>query len=551
MKKFLLVSLFLFLHPLPFFAADWVARYNGTGNGADSAKAIVVDNSGYVYVTGESYGGSVPSTDIVTIKYNPSNGETLWVRRYNNTTERAQAIAVDGSGNVYVTGATYVSNGDWVTVKYNSSGVQQWAKIYNGPGNGSDMPYAIAVDGSGNVYVTGYLRVGSDKNADFATIKYNPSNGDTLWVRTYNGPGNGGDAANAIAVDGSGNVYVTGYSESTANSFNYDYLTIKYNSSGEEQWVKRYNGPGNFSDSPYAIAVDGSGNVYVTGYSYGGFTTGYDYATIKYNSSGEEQWVKRYNGPGNGNDRATAIAVHQYGSVFVTGFSQGSGTSFDYATIKYNSSGVEQWVKRYNGPGNGNDSARAIAVSDDPYANVYVTGFSYGSGTSYDCATVKYSRLGDSMWAERYNNYDTTRDKAVAIAYYSGAVYVTGYSESAPGSGNYDYLTIKYTPPTGIEEEEEYVQTPSRENIVLYPTFAVANTKLQYSIPKDGRVLLEVFDASGRLIRTLIDEYKRPGEYTANWDGKDERGRKVARGAYFCTLRVDNQAILRKVLLLR
>ena len=115
----------------------------------------------------------------------------------------------------------------------------------------------------------------------------------------------------------------------------------------QESWVARYNGPGNYTDNPVAIAVDGSGNVYVTGESSG--QDAVDYATIKYNSAGEEQWVARYNGPGNGNDRANAIAVDALGNVYVTGESLGQGTGIDYATIKYNSAGQQQWVARYNG----------------------------------------------------------------------------------------------------------------------------------------------------------------------------------------------------------
>ena len=128
-----------------------------------------------------------------------------------------------------------------------------------------------------------------------------------------------------------------------------------------QAWVARYNGPGNLDDGAHAIAGDGSGNVYVTGGS-NGSGTDLDYATIMYTSAGQQQWVARFNGPANGWDRAAAIARDSSGNVYVTGQSLGLGTNFDYATVKYDSAGQELWVARYNGPGNSNDEALAIAV---------------------------------------------------------------------------------------------------------------------------------------------------------------------------------------------
>jgi len=416
---------------------QWVARYNGPGNNDDEATALAIDGSGNVYVTGWSF-NSGTYTDYATIKYN-STGEEQWVARYNVTgysDDHATAIAIDGLGNVYVTGYSHGSGTgfDYATIKYNSTGEEQWVARYNGPGNNDDEAHALTVDGSGNVYVTGYSAssVIFPYNYDYATIKYN-STGVEQWVVRYNGPGNSDDRATALAVDGSGNVYVTGYSygSGTLN----DYATIKYNSTGEEQWVARYNGSWNSDDNASALVVDGSGNVYVTGLSFDS-TSSYDYATIKYNSSGVEQWVARYNGTWNFDDRATALAVDGSGNVYVTGYSYGSGTHYDYATIKYNSSGVEQWVARYNGPRNYDDQAYALAA--DGLGNVYVTGISYGSGTLYDYATIKYNSLGEEQWVARYNGPGNSDDGAKAIALDgSGNLYVTGYS-------NGDYVTIKY-----------------------------------------------------------------------------------------------------------
>src|SRR5439155_4755192 len=138
-----------------------------------------------------------------------------------------------------------------------------------------------------------------------------------LWTNRYDGPGNGNDFAQAIAVDSSGNVFVTGYS--TDSIGNEDYATIKYSNAGVPLWTNRYDGPANGEDRPSAIAVDGSGNVFVTGESGNPDYQFLDYATIKYSSLGVPLWTNRYDGPGNNQDSAYAIAVDSSGTVFVTG----------------------------------------------------------------------------------------------------------------------------------------------------------------------------------------------------------------------------------------
>jgi hypothetical protein len=425
----------------------WVRRYNGPGNGYDHARTVAVDRSGNVYVTGWSDGGSGTFADYTTIKYHP-NGDTAWMRRYNGTGDTcdfADAIAIDQSGNVYVTGWSYGSGTgyDYATIKYYSNGdiAPGWPQRYTGSGDPPyDYDYAsdIAVDSSGNVYVTGHI-YNNGAYYDCASIKYYP-NGDTAWVRLYNGPGNGNDFGIAIAVDGSGNVYVTGTSEGSGTGF--DYVTIKYDPNGDTDWMRRYTGPEEEGlDRANAIVLDDSGNVYVAGESHGGWTS-YDYTTIKYYPNGDTAWVRRYNGPGNDSDFVYAIVVDSYHNVYVIGESKGGWTSWDYTTIKYGSSGNERWASRYNGPGNGHDRAYDIAL--DSSSNIYVTGYSYGgSVTDDDYATIKYDSLGNQRWVKRYDGPGHSTDWAYAIAVDDSAnVYVTGKSTGI--ATDLDYATIKY-----------------------------------------------------------------------------------------------------------
>jgi uncharacterized delta-60 repeat protein len=430
-------------------AQQWVARYDGPGHADDRATGIAVDTSGNIYVTGWSQSGSLIGTsDYATVKYN-SSGVLQWVARYDgpgNSSDHAVALAVDGLGNVYVTGSSFGTNTvtDYATVKYSSAGAELWVARYDGPSHFYDYPTALAIDETGNVHVTGVSDGPSTGQGFFATVKYDPS-GAQSWIARYIGSAHSDDRAAGIAVDALGNVYVAGTSaDSIAGN---RCTTIKYNSSGTREWIAWYDHSGSISSGATALAVDESGNVHVTGESYGQFANG-EYATVKYNLSGMQQWVAQYDGPGGYRDKATALALDGAGNVLVTGSSYASATSQDYATVKYNPSGAQAWVARYNGPGNDIDEATALAA--DYSGNVYVTGRSWGLGTSYDYLTVKYNSSGVQQWIARYNGPGNNRDQATALAVdIAGNVYVTGASESLYGIP--DYATVKYSP-EGVQQ---------------------------------------------------------------------------------------------------
>ena len=471
-----MVILFM-LWAVPAFAqlvdTAWVRRYDGTGNSGDHAYDIAVDSAGNVYVTGNSV-GNVTGADCVTIKYDP-NGNQLWVKRYNdpyNKDDGGTALAVDGSGNVCVTGFSGALGENWcdfLTIKYDSNGNQLWVRTYNGTGNSGDRSNAIVVDDSGNVYVTGYSAGTGDTThlpGDYATIKYD-KNGNQLWVRRYNGPDGQEDEATDIALDDSGNVYVTGVRDMSEPGYcgDGDYATIKYDTSGNEIWVGIYNGPGYDQDIATDLVIDGSGNVYVTGGSCNDDTT-VDYATIKYDRNGNQLWVRRYRGPGFCSV-ALAITVDNSGNVYVTGESGGLGGGAygdDYATIKYDSNGTQLWAKRYNGPGNYDDVAYAIAV--DVNGNVYVTGGTtviYFGDNYGDYTTIKYDADGDEVWVMNYNGLGDSTDMANALAVDgSGNVYVTGGST---GNGtNLDYATIKYMQKVRFRSNPDGWRFPNEED---------------------------------------------------------------------------------------
>jgi hypothetical protein len=420
----------------------WTNRYDG--GFYDSARAIALDKNGNVFVTGLS---DTPGTDIVTIKYS-NEGVTLWTNRYDGPADGedvASAIAVDGNGNVFVTGSSWSNDHDYITIAYSNAGLPLWTNRYNELGGGSVIANAIAVDSNGNVFVTGTGPSAPAGNADYVTLAYS-SSGVPLWTNRYNGPGRGDDGARAIAVDRSGNVFVTGSSPSGIGSASTDYATIKYSNAGVALWTNRYNG--GFYDSANAIALDSAGNVFVTGES--SATNGLpDYATIAYSNSGVPLWTNRYDGPANQGDRGTAIAVDSSGNVFVTGASVTVRDFIsdppDYATIKYSNAGVPMWTNYYNGPANMSDRPSAIAV--DSGGNVFVTGASGDApccpaSTAY--ATVAYSNAGEPLWENRYNGPDNLLSGPAAMAVDSnGNVFVTGDSQNSTGRS--DIVTIKYS----------------------------------------------------------------------------------------------------------
>jgi hypothetical protein len=212
-----------------------------------------------------------------------ADGRLRWVKRYDGPAgglDAGAGIVLDPSGNVVVTGFSegIGSDTDYVVIKYRSGGKRLWEKRLNGPGNGLDRPYAIATDAAGNIYVTGYMFRSASALDDIATVKFS-TNGSTRWVKYYGRGSASPEAGRALVVDGKGNVYVVGETESPLGGTGF--TTIKYSKQGNRRWVKHYDGPAEGEDRPVSIGLDAANNVYVTGYAYSksGHT---DITTVKY-----------------------------------------------------------------------------------------------------------------------------------------------------------------------------------------------------------------------------------------------------------------------------
>jgi len=250
-----------------------------------------------------------------------------------------------------------------------------------------------------------------------------------VWLSQYNGPINSFDQANNVCIDDSGNVYVTGESNG-GSGLNYDYATVKYNSAGAEQWTARYNGPGDGDDKSFAVCADKNGNVYVTGSSKGIGNNNMDIATIKYDNSGVEQWVVRYYYSATSNDIAYGMCIDTSGNIYV------AGKNGPLRVIKYNSSGTQVWIASYDGPSTGGNNPEVII--NDRFGNVLVAGSS-----DSDFLTLKYNSDGVQQWVTTYNGPSNQSDYIRAMKTdFNGNVIVTGVSYSSSP----DWMTIKYDP---------------------------------------------------------------------------------------------------------
>ncbi len=388
---------------------QWTNTFNGPGSFYDTVGGLAVDSSGNVFLTGAT---TDSDNNFVTIKY-AANGTPVWTNYYGGIGEdKAAAIVVDQSGDVIVAGSSFGgSYTDYLTIKYASDGTPVWTNRHSYAVAGSHDPRSIAVDSNGDVYVTGE---GFSTTPIALTLKFSGTDGSILWTNTFTMGGNSSDGV-AVAVDPNGDILVAA---------NYDeghvkFAVIKYSGAGAPLWTNLYDRGDPNDQGLRAMALDSLGNAIIAGITWNGAVS--DYTVIKYLNNGSPAWTNHYSS--GFDDQPNALAVNSAGAVFVSGQSGSAANRLDIVTVKYASDGSGVWTNRYDGVNNSDDTARSVAV--DTSGNVYVT------GTSDDVVrTVKYASAAA-----------VTASKTVLTT--AGSVTVTNFiGNTTVGSGESGTQTI-------------------------------------------------------------------------------------------------------------
>ncbi len=499
------------------YYSQWVQRYNGPLNSVDGGSMVLADTLGNIYVFGASAGVGY---DFCCIKYSPE-GNQLLVIRYNspgNGTDSPTGAFVDKQMNIYITGRSdsSLTGSDFMTVKYNSSGTLRWAVRYTSSGNNDDLPLGVIADDTGNVYVGGNVASGKTN-----IIKYD-SNGVLKWNKIHTSSIDGHFAYD-FTVDRNFNFYFNGYVNHTVNVT--DYYTLKFSQSGDLIWSRTYNGSANLYDDGYFVEVDSKLNVITTGYS--NENNGSFINTIKYDSSGNQLWIKRLNN--NGQDvYIAAMMVDSYDNIFFTGSTFVTGNNYNYYTAKIDSAGIVGWTTLYNGTGNGSDVP--YSIRSDSQGRTIVCGGSLGISTAQDYCTVVYNSSGNQIQELRYNGPGNGDDIAISVLFnnFTNSLVVTGSSTGS--TNNRDFCTINYGPTVNIEPN--YTEQPANFSLQQnFPNPFNPVTNIKFSIPKPSLTIMKVFDITGKEISTLFERNLSAGYYETDFNASD-----LSSGIYFYKL---------------
>ncbi len=350
----------------------WLARYSVPNNGYMFPYAIAVDSRDDVIVTGQHEGGG--SGDLGTIAYD-SVGNQRWIDVYDGPAgdyDAGRDVTIGKDGSVYVvgesrgSGAIWGAQDDFVSIKFTRDGVREWVRRYNGPADGYDQGAHCILDGEMNLTVAGRSERANTDN-DIAVVRYDRF-GTEQWVTRYDGDGSSYVVPTAVSTDASGNIYLLG-SSSRSGSW-YDMALCKFDRDGVLQWSRTFElTPGGYDWFPF-LAVDREGSVVVCGEGDAPNSSYRDIVTIKYDSTGKQLWVRTYNSPANDWDYPTGMQVDSQGNIVVVG----TTSSNSILVIKYDTNGNELW--KYGSTVSGSSELGPVI---DKGGNVYSMLLRYGS----------------------------------------------------------------------------------------------------------------------------------------------------------------------------
>ncbi|MBK9331364.1 MAG: SBBP repeat-containing protein [Ignavibacteria bacterium] len=407
-----------------------------------------------------------------------------------------------------------------------------WKQSLDWTGHRGDDPNFIAVDENHNVYVTGYGYVGPPPllKEDLVIAKYN-INGELQWANSYSNSTPQSSVGYSISINDSNNIYVSGYSGDSI-------IIIKYSSSGFIEWLENYYCISINLVVPLFSKTDHQSNVIINGYyELAGQS---NFVTLKYDEKGNLLWDRIFDSPIGTLDIANAINMDDSSNIFIAGR---TFTKFynDVFVLKYASNGDTLWSRTYDHGFSQNDEAKSIAC--DALGNVYVTGNTQSPITSNDFLTIKYDKNGNLIWKKTYSTTTNPpgQDFGISInldrnsnVFVSGSCYLQ--------NGRYGITSIKYSQITNAQNISNSVMGYKLNN---FPNPFNPITKIEYEMPEDAFLSINIVDSKGKLILAVLNEYKKSGKYSIDFVAKN-----LASGVYYCVMEANKLFIKSKKLIL-
>lgn len=533
---FLLFSIFIFLLNISYsqISPIWQVSFNDSIPEANYSEKSKLDNDGNIVIVARGTNNAAAGVDYVIIKYN-SNGIKLWNRRFNGTGSNSDYpanLVIDKFNNIYVTGRSWggATRNDYLTLKYSPDGVLLWSQRFNWIAGKNDEAYAIAIDSNSNVYVTGigtFDLFNGNERYDMVTVKYD-TDGNQKWVRSFSGYTDAADWGYSVVCDKLNNVYVSGFTYST-NLYFTDIISIKYDSAGNEIWQRRFYNNGDDFIRPLMSTVDNLNNLIVASY-YRTDSTRIDYLTYKYDTSGNLLWSNIYDGGAGNTDWITDIKIDNQNNVYITGSSYNAQTRYDYFTIKYSYYGEEIWRQRVNDTTinfNNNSSDEAPFISIDSRGNAVIFGTTRSYSAQYT-VIIMFDDSGNIL--TKFTNTNMKTASSINIDNYDNFIIV--------GINDPKTLTAKYLNVISSTISQNVSVLISTALFQNFPNPFNPKTIIKYQLDFKNYTKIKIYDIIGIEIITLVNEKKNAGSYNVEFDGSG-----LPSGIYFYSLYLDNNLI--------